>query len=102
MLRENNIAGFKVYSPCQLFSGGANEQRQDTAGVLAVKIELSFTMRLKGYSNESEISNIQYARAHTLIYMHTYAHTYIYRLYVVLTHICKAFYNLQSTYMCII
>lgn len=102
MLRENNIAGFKFYSPRQLLSGGANEQRQDTAGVLAVKIELSFTMRLKGYSNESEIPNIQYARAYTHIYMHMYAYTYIHRLYVVLTHICKAFYNLQSTYMCLI
>jgi hypothetical protein len=56
MLRESCIAEFKFNPPVN--SKGANEQRQDTAWVLAVKIELSFPKRLKNCINESRVLNI--------------------------------------------
>lgn len=81
MLRESNIAGFKFYSLSQWLSGGANEQRQDTAGVLSVKIELSLPKKLKSHINEPEVQNVQRACAcmytHTFICTHEHAHTFI-------------------------
>lgn len=80
MLRESNIAGFKFYSPSQRLSGGANEQRQDTAGVSSVKIELSLPKKLKSHINEPKVQNVQRACAcmhtHTFIctHIHLYAH----------------------------
>lgn len=84
MLRESNIAGFKFYAPCQRLSGGANEQRQDTAGVLSVKIELSLPKKLKSHTNESKVQNIQHAcaRMHTHTYLCTHEHTHTYIVYI--------------------
>lgn len=84
MLRESNTAGFKFYSLFQRLSGGANEQRQDTAGVLSVKIELSLPKKLKSHINESKVQNIQHAcaRMHTHTFICTHEHTHTYRGYM--------------------
>lgn len=84
MLRESNFAAFKCYSPCQLLSRCADEQRQDTAGLSVVKIELSLPKKLKSYINESKVPNSQHAcrHMHTHTFICTQAHTRTYLGYM--------------------